>query len=130
MNKENQMTTMTKSNNSNSTNLISKDRLLVTFTDILATAESDEQAISDMYEALLFEKEVSYDMLAEINEKKSISSLIFNAANGNVDTESYHLPLNTIEDIERTYRLFKEKLRFIDATIVRENDGIAIIRHN
>lgn len=42
--------------NYNSTNLISKDRLLLTFAHILATADSDEQALSDMYEATLLNR--------------------------------------------------------------------------
>lgn len=115
--------------NYNSTNLISKDRLLLTFAHILATADSDEQALSDMYEATLFEQEVTFDMLNEIKIRRDALPLIEKAAKGNTDTTIYHISLDTIEAIEETYFLFKERLHLINAEIVKENNGISIKRN-
>lgn len=115
--------------NYNSTNLISKDRLLLTFAHILATADSDEQALSDMYEATLFEQEVTYDMLNEIKIRRDALPLIEKAAKGNTDTTVYHIPLDTIEAIEETYIFFKERLHLINAEIVKEDNGISIKRN-
>lgn len=120
------MTTPKTGKSYNSTNLISKDRLLLTFAHILATAESDEQALSDMYEATLFEQEVTFDMLNEIKRRRDALPLIEKAAKGNTDTTVYHIPLETIEDIDETYLLFKERLHLPNAEIIKEDNGIAI----
>ena len=123
------MAVSTTKKNYNSTNLISKDRLLLTFAHILATADSDEQALSDMYEATLFEQEVTYDMLNEIKIRRDALPLIEKAAKGNTDTTVYHIPLDTIEAIEETHFLFKERLHLINAEIVKEDNGISIKRN-
>lgn len=123
------MAVSTTKKNYNSTNLISKDRLLLIFAHILATADSDEQALSDMYEATLFEQEVTYDMLNEIKIRRDALPLIEKAAKGNTDTTVYHIPLDTIEAIEETYIFFKERLHLINAEIVKEDNGISIKRN-
>lgn len=123
------MAVSTTKKNYNSTNLISKDRLLLTFAHILATADSDEQALSDMYEATLFEQEVTYDMLNEIKIRRDALPLIEKAAKGNTDTTVYHIPLDTIEAIEEPYIFFKERLHLINAEIVKEDNGISIKRN-